>query len=262
MTVLAGILARKAREVEERRAALPEGELEARAADVAPGLRLEDALSPRGGPVRVIAEVKRASPSAGAIDAGLDAPAQAARYAAAGAAAVSVLTDGPGFGGSLDDLAAVRARVAIPVLRKDFVLERYQLLEARARGADAALLIVSALPGDLLRRRLDDCEALGLSALVEVHDLAEAEVAVAAGARIVGVNNRDLRTFRVDLAASEAVLPALPAGVRGVAESGIRTPADVARLRRVGAANFLVGEALVRAADPGALLREMAAASG
>lgn len=261
MTILAGILARKAVEVEERRAALPERELEARVREVPPGRRLEDALSPAGGPVRVIAEVKRASPSAGPIDSALDAPAQAVRYALAGAAAVSVLTDGPGFGGSLDDLAAVRARVDVPVLRKDFVLERYQLLEARARGADAALLIVSALPGDLLRRRLEDCDALGLSALVEVHDLPEAEVAVAAGARIVGVNNRDLRTFRVDLAASERVLPALPAGVRGVAESGIRTPADVARLRRSGAANFLVGEALVRAPDPGALLREMASAS-
>ena len=260
MTFLSEILARKALEVEERRAALPERELEARAVDAPPTRPLEAALSPRGGPVRIVAEVKRASPSAGAIDAALDAPAQAARYAAAGAAAVSVLTDGPGFGGSLDDLQAARARVSIPVLRKDFVLERYQLLEARVRGADAALLIVSALPGDLLRRRLDDCAGLGLSALVEVHDLAEAEVAVRAGARIVGVNNRDLRTFRVDLAASETVLPALPEGVLGIAESGVRTPADVARLRRAGAANFLVGEALVRASDPGALLAEMTAA--
>jgi indole-3-glycerol phosphate synthase len=260
MTILADILRRKAAEVAQRRAALPERELEARALDTPFPRRLEDVLSPPGGPVRIVAEVKRASPSAGAIDASLDAPAQAARYAAAGAAAISVLTDGPGFGGSLDDLEAARARVDVPLLRKDFVLERYQLLEARARGADAALLIVSALPGDLLRRRLDDCDELGLSALVEVHDLPEAEVALAAGARIVGVNNRDLRTFQVDLAQSERVLPALPAHVRGVAESGIRTPADVARLRRCGAANFLVGEALVRAADPGALVREMSAA--
>jgi indole-3-glycerol phosphate synthase len=260
MTVLDEILARKAVEVAGRRAQVPEAELEARALATPRPRGLEGALSPRGGPVRVIAEVKRASPSAGAIDAALDAPSQAARYAAAGAAAVSVLTDGPGFGGSLDDLAAARSRVDLPLLRKDFVLERYQLLEARAAGADAALLIVSALPGDLLRRRLDECAALGLSALVEVHDLAEAERAVAAGARIVGVNNRDLRTFRVDLAASEGVLPALPAGVLGVAESGIRSASDVARLRRSGAANFLVGEALVRARDPGALLAEMAAA--
>ena len=259
-TVLAGILERKAREVAGRRAALPERELEARIAGLPPTRGFAAALSPPGGPVRVVAEVKRASPSAGAIDAGLDAPAQAARYAAAGAAAVSVLTDGPGFGGSLEDLAAARARVEVPLLRKDFVLERYQLVEARAWGADAALLIVAALPGDALRRRLDDCAALGLAALVEVHDLAEAERAVAAGARVVGVNNRDLHTFRVDLAATERVLPALPAGVLGVSESGIRSPDDVARLRKVGASNFLVGVALVRAPDPGALLRALVAA--
>jgi indole-3-glycerol phosphate synthase len=257
VSVLAGIMARKAVEVAERRRAVPDAELEARAREAAPARDLHAALSPRGGPMRVIAEVKRASPSAGPISAGLDAPAQARRYAAAGAAAVSVLTDGPGFGGSLADLVAVRAAVPVPVLRKDFVLDRYQLLEARAAGADAALLIVAALADDLLRRLLDDCAALGLSALVEAHDLAEAERAVAAGARIVGVNNRDLRTFQVDLATSERILPALPAGVRGVAESGVRTGEDARRLRRAGAANLLVGEALVRAADPGLLLRDL-----
>lgn len=258
MSVLGEIMARKALEVAERRAALPDAELEARSRDVPPPRDLFAALSPRGGPLQVIAEVKRASPSAGAIAAGLDAPAQARRYAAAGAAAVSVLTDGPGFGGSLADLVAVRAAVEVPLLRKDFVLDRYQLLEARAAGADAALLIVAALSGDALGRLLDGCAGLGLSALVEVHDDREAEVALAAGARIVGVNNRDLRTFAVDLATSERILPALPDGVRGVAESGVRTPEDARRLRRAGAANLLVGEALVRAADPGALLRAFA----
>jgi len=262
MTFLDGILARKRDEVGERRAALPDRELEARLRDAPAPLDLSRALSPRGGPPRFVAEVKRASPSVGSIDAALDAPAQAARYAAAGAAAVSVLTDGPGFGGSLDDLAAARRAVAVPLLRKDFVLDRYQLLEARAWGADAALLIVAALPGEALRRLHDACAGLGLAALVEVHDEREAEAALAAGARIVGVNNRDLRTFRVDLAASEHVLPLLPGDVLGVAESGIRGPEDVRRLRRAGAANFLVGEALVRAADPGALLRELAAAGG
>jgi len=260
VTVLGQILARKAREVEASREALPEAELAARARAAPAPRSLAASLSPPGGPVRVIAEVKRASPSAGAIAAALDAPAQAARYAAAGAAAVSVLTDGPGFGGSLADLAAVRSAVGIPVLRKDFILARYQLLEARAAGADAALLIVAALPGDELRRRLGDCADLGLSALVEVHDEAEAEQALAAGARIVGTNNRDLRTFAVDLGTSERVLPALPPGVLGVAESGIRGPGEVRRLRACGAANFLVGEALVRAADPGALLRALVAA--
>jgi indole-3-glycerol phosphate synthase len=256
---LADILARKQDEVAARRAAEPERELAARARDAAPPRAFAAALSLPGGPARVIAEVKRASPSAGAIDASLDAPAQARRYAAAGAAAISVLTDGPGFGGSLEDLAKVRAAVDVPLLRKDFVVDAYQLLEARAAGADAALLIVAALDADALRRLHEACGALGLAALVEVHDAREAEIALAAGARIVGVNNRDLRTFHVDLAVSERLLPALPRDVRGVAESGVRTPDDARRLRRAGAANLLVGEALVRARDPGALLAEMCA---
>jgi indole-3-glycerol phosphate synthase len=257
MSFLADILARKRAEVEAARAALPERELSARARDGAPPRGFEAALSLAGGPVRVVAEVKRASPSAGAIRAGLDAAAQARRYAEAGAAAISVLTDGPGFGGSLADLAAARAAVDVPLLRKDFVLDRYQLLEARAHGADAALLIVAALEPDALRRLLSAAAELGLAALVEVHDEGELESALAAGARIVGVNNRNLRTFAVDLAVSERLLPLLPPAVRGVAESGVRTADDARRLRRAGAANLLVGEALVRAADPGSLLREM-----
>jgi indole-3-glycerol phosphate synthase len=258
MTFLDEILARKAREVEARRAAVSEKALREQARRLPAPLGLWEALSPAAGPVRIVAEVKRASPSAGAIDAGLDAAAQAARYEVAGAAAVSVLTDGPGFGGSLDDLAAVRERVRRPVLRKDFVVDAWQLLESRAAGADAALLIVAALPGERLRRLVDACAPLGLEALVEVHDERELAAALAAGARLVGVNNRDLHTFRVDLAASEALLPMLPAGVKGVAESGVRTAADVRRLRARGASNFLVGEALVRAPDPGALIKELA----
>src|SRR5512145_3324649 len=175
---LAQIMDRKRDEVAARRAALSDRELEARLADAPPLLDFAGRLSARGGPARVIAEVKRASPSAGAIHAGLDAPAQARRYADAGAAAISVLTDGPGFGGSLDDLVAVRAAVDVPLLRKDFVLDRYQLLEARAHGADAALLIVAALDEGALRGLLDGCGELGLAALVEVHDEAELEVAL------------------------------------------------------------------------------------
>jgi len=259
MTFLADILARKRDEVAAARRAVPEAELRARARDRAAPRPFAAALSARGGPVRVIAEVKRASPSAGAIRAGLDAVAQARAYAAAGAAAISVLTDGPGFGGSLADLAAVRAAVEVPLLRKDFVVDAYQLHEARAHGADAALLIVAALDEASLGALLGACGELGLAALVEVHDEAEAEVALRAGATVVGVNNRDLRTFVVDLAVSERVLPLLPAHVRGVAESGVRTAGDARRLRRAGAANLLVGEALVRAADPGALIRELTA---
>jgi indole-3-glycerol phosphate synthase len=168
-----------------------------------------------------------------------------------------VLTDGAGFGGSLDDLAAVRGRVALPVLRKDFLLSRYQLAESRAAGADAVLLIVAALPGDALRALLQQSRELGLAPLVEVHDEREVEAALAAGAGLVGVNNRDLETFRVDLAVGERLLPLLPANVKGIAESGVKTAADARRLRAAGAANLLVGEALVRAADPGALLSEM-----
>ena len=260
MTFLDEILRRKADEVAAGKAARPERELRAAASGAPPPRSLFQALSLRGGPVRVVAEVKRRSPSAGAIDASLDAPAHARRYAAAGAAAVSVLTDGPGFGGSLADLRAARGAVAVPLLRKDFVLDRWQLWEARAAGADAALLIVAALPGEALRRLLDDCREAGLEALVEVHDPAEAEAALRAGARLVGVNNRDLKTFRVDLTASERVLPLLSAGVKAVSESGVKGPAEVRRLRAAGAANFLVGEALVRAADPGALLRQLSEA--
>lgn len=260
MSFLDEILRRKVAEVEAGKAARPERALRAAAASAPPPRSLFAALSPRGGPVRVVAEVKRRSPSAGAIDASLDAPGQARRYAAAGAAAVSILTDGPGFGGSLADLEAARAAVALPLLRKDFVVDRWQLWEARAAGADAALLIAAALPGEALRRLLDDCRQAGLEALVEVHHPAEAEAALGAGAVLVGVNNRDLRTFQVDLSAGERVLPLLPAGVKAVAESGVRGPADVRRLRAAGAANFLVGEALVRAADPGALLRQLSEA--
>jgi indole-3-glycerol phosphate synthase len=259
MSFLSDILARKRDEVEAARRALPEAELRARARDRVAPRAFEAALSFRGGPSRIIAEVKRASPSAGAIRAGLDAVAQARAYAAAGAAAISVLTDGPGFGGSLADLAAVRAAVQVPLLRKDFVLDRYQLIEARAHGADAALLIVAALEEPALRRLVEACAELGLAALVEVHDEREVEAALRVGARLVGVNNRNLGTFAVDLAVSERLLPRLPADVRAVAESGVRTADDARRLRRAGAANLLVGEALVRAVDPGALLREMTA---
>jgi len=258
MTFLADILARKRDEVTARRAALPDRELAAMSRDAPAPRPFEAALSLPGGPLRVVAEVKRASPSAGAISSELDAPAQALRYARAGAACVSVLTDGPGFGGSLADLRAVRAAVDVPLLRKDFTVDRYQLLEARAAGADAALLIVAALAPDALRTLLVACAELGLAALVEVHDEAEVEAALAAGARLVGINNRNLKTFAVDLAVSESLLPLLPAHVRSVAESGVRTPDDARRLRRAGAANLLVGEALVRAADPGLLLRELA----
>jgi indole-3-glycerol phosphate synthase len=255
--VLGSILERKRREVVERRAALPETELARRAHAATPTRGFAKALSRTGERLRIIAEVKRASPSAGAIRTDLDPVVLAATYARAGAAAISVLTDGPGFGGSLEDLRRVRATATVPLLRKDFVVDVYQLLEAREAGADAALLIVAALTPTALSELLAAAAELTLDALVEVHTPQELETALRSGATLVGVNNRDLTTFHVDLATSEALLPRIPAGVRAVAESGVRTPKDAHRLRRAGAANLLVGEALVRAADPAALLDQM-----
>jgi indole-3-glycerol phosphate synthase len=254
---LGSILERKRHEVAERRAAISESELAQRARRAAPTRGFANALARQGESLRVIAEVKRASPSAGAIRADLDPVALAVDYARAGATAISILTDGPGFGGSLEDLRRVRAATSVPLLRKDFVVDAYQLLEAREAGADAVLLIVAALTPTALTELLAAAAELTLDALVEVHTLIELDVALRAGAALVGVNNRDLATFHVDLATSEALLPKIPAHVRAVAESGVRTVEDAHRLRRAGAANLLVGEALVRAADPGALLKQM-----
>ncbi|HZH03726.1 MAG TPA: indole-3-glycerol phosphate synthase TrpC [Myxococcaceae bacterium] len=257
MNFLEEILSRKRLEVAERRVHTPDAQLEAKMTEGGAG-RLWSALSGPGGPTRIIAEVKRASPSLGVIRQDLGAAQTARHYARAGAAAISVLTDGPGFGGSPQDLKDARAAVDVPLLRKDFVVDRYQLLEAKAWGADAALLIVAALERAALESLLRDCAQVGLDALVEVHDETELEVALAAGARVVGVNNRNLKTFQVDLATSERLIPRIPADVRAVAESGIRGQDEVRRLRGAGAVNFLVGEALVRAADSEALLRDLA----
>ena len=249
MTVLSSILERKYAEVADRRIDRPESELEAAVNKLPLPRSLLSVLSPPGGPVRIIAEIKRASPSAGTID--------PTRYVRAGGSAISVLTDEPGFGGSLEDLRKVRAAVSVPLLRKDFVVDRYQVLEAREAGADAILLIVAALEEQQLLGLLNASKDLAMDAVVEVHDEAELQRALTAGAQIVGVNNRDLGTFEVDLSISEKLLPLIPQGLRSVAESGIRTAADATRLRSAGAANFLVGEALVRATDSSALLREL-----
>lgn len=212
---------------------------------VKPEHRLRAALSPRGGPTRIIAEVKRRSPSAGLIAQIPDPGALAASYVANGAAAISVLTNGPDFGGSLADLKAVRAAVDVPVLRKDFVVDPRQFDEALEAGAHAVLLITSVL-GKGLARMLRLAHSVGLDALVEVHDEAELKVALEAGATLIGVNNRDLRTFVVDLAVSERVAALVPEEVVLVAESGVRSPEDMQRLRQAGISNFLVGEFLAR----------------
>lgn len=211
----------------------------------------------RGGRVGLIAEVKRRSPSAGEIRADLDPVARAGEYAAGGAAAISVLTEGPHFGGSLDDLAAVSRAVPVPTLRKDFVLDELQLLEARAAGAAAALLIVRALTPARLRELARFADALGLGALVEVHDAAELDVALAAGAAIIGVNSRNLDTFAIDTAAAWALLAGVPPERIAVAESGMASRDDVARAAAAGADAVLIGSALSAPASAGPLLAEI-----
>ena len=261
--VLGQILESKHEEVAAARAALPFAEVERAARLVPPARSLAAALArPEGAgplPVRVLAEVKRASPSAGPIAPGVDPVAVARGYEAAGAAAVSMLTDRRYFDGELAFLAAARPALGIPLLRKDFIIDPYQVAEARAAGADAVLLIVAALDDAELRELHAVAASFGMDALVEVHDEAEAARAVAAGARLVGVNHRDLRTFQMDLGLTGRLAPAVPAGTVLVAESGIRTPADVAMLAAAGAHAILVGETLMRAASPGDELRRLAA---
>ena len=210
---------------------------------------------------RVIAEVKRRSPSRGEIRAEFDPVACGVAYAEGGAAAISVLTDETYFGGHLDFLAAVRRAVPLPLLRKDFVIDAYQIDEARVAGADAVLLIVAALTPDQLVALRARAEALGLCALVEVHDEAELDTALASGARAIGINNRDLRTFHTDLAVTERLAPRVPEGVVVVAESGIFTRTDMARLAASGAQAFLVGESLMRESDMAGALRRLRRAS-
>jgi indole-3-glycerol phosphate synthase len=207
----------------------------------------------------VIAEVKRASPSKGALAEIPDPAVLAAEYAAGGAAAISVLTERRRFGGSLQDLRLVREAVTLPVLRKDFIVDEYQLYEARAAGADLALLIVAALTQSSLRGLLELGRGLGLTLLVEAHTDDEVRRGIDAGARLIGVNNRNLKTLQVDLSQFERLAGLIPAGVVKVAESGILTPADAERMRSAGADVVLVGEALVRTGDPKQAVRALSA---
>jgi len=211
----------------------------------------------RRGHVSLIAEVKRRSPGAGEIRPGLRPGTLAAEYERGGAAAVSVLTDGPWFGGSLMDLRAVREETDLPILRKDFTLVPDQVAEARAAGADAVLLIVRILSPETIRELLDTARELGLAALVEVHDAGELRTALDVGARIVGINNRDLATFQSDLTTTLDLLEEVSEERVVVSESGIRTREDVDRLGAAGANAVLVGESLLRADDPAAAAREL-----
>jgi indole-3-glycerol phosphate synthase len=258
MDKLDEIMAWKRREIAPRLRPVSEAELARLHAGLPPPPSFAAALRRPDGRLAVIAEIKRRSPSAGDIRLGASAPEQARRYRAAGADALSVLTDEKYFGGTLDDLGGAVAEVAgaVPCLRKDFMVHPVQVAEARAAGASAILIIVRALDDEEIRLLHAAAHAAGLDALFEVHHEAEIERAARHGARLIGVNNRDLAIFRTDLALSERLIPRLPPGTIAVGESGIVTAADAARLRAAGAHAVLVGEALMKAPDPAALVRQ------
>ncbi|HKZ07663.1 MAG TPA: indole-3-glycerol phosphate synthase TrpC [Methylomirabilota bacterium] len=258
MGVLDEIVAHKREEVAARRASRPLAALESVCRGLGPARDFAEALTPGAGrPVRLIAEVKKASPSKGVLSTDLDPVVQARTYAAAGADAVSVLTDARWFKGSLDDLVAVRGAISRALLRKDFTIDEYQLWEARAAGADAALLIVAALDAPALRDLFQAAKGIGVHTLVEAHTAAELDAALAIGARVVGINNRNLQTLTTDLDTCVRLLPRVPPGHVAVAESGIFSRDDVERVARAGAHAVLVGEALVRAGDVAAKVREL-----
>jgi indole-3-glycerol phosphate synthase len=255
--ILERIVAKKRERLDAARAARPLAEVRAAARDAAPARDFAGALARPG--VRVIAEIKRRSPSRGLIRADFDPVAIARAYAAGGADACSILTEEDFFDGRLSYLADVRAAVPFPLLRKDFLFDPYQVYEARAAGADAVLLIAASLAPVQLADLAALAAEIGLAALVEVHDESEVASAVACPAAVIGINNRDLRTFVVSLDTAARLARLVPAGRAIVAESGIHGPADVARLGAAGIHAFLVGEHLMQAADPAAALRALKA---
>lgn len=246
--------------VARRKAQAPSGPLEARAAAAPAPSSFHDALAGDG--ISLIAEMKRASPSQGPIRPGASVTDVLRAYVRGGASASSVLTEGEYFGGTLADLEEARGAVDIPLLRKDFIVDEYQLLEARSAGADAVLLIVAGLSSDRLVGLLGAARELGMDALVETHSADEVEVAIASGADIVGINNRNLHTLEVDVETSFRLLDQLPDGVVSVAESGITGRPIVERLEEAGANAILVGESLMRAVDPAAATRELLGRGG
>jgi indole-3-glycerol phosphate synthase len=254
--ILGRIVASKRREIAEARDRVSEAELERRLAD-APPVRDFRSVLDRPGTVQVLAEVKRASPSAGVLRSDFDPVAIARIFAERGAAAISVLTDTPFFQGHLNHLSAIRVAVGLPVLRKDFILDRYQLLEAQAAGADAVLLIAECLEGDELPRLLRQTHELGMQALVELYDAANLPRVLDSGAQLIGVNNRDLRSFVTRLEHTLELAARVPADRCLVSESGIRTRQDVLRLKEAGVRAVLIGETLMRAPDIGAKLDEL-----
>ena len=258
VSVLDEILAGVREDLAARESALPLSELKEHAQRRSPALDAVAVLRQPG--VSVIAEVKRKSPSKGALAAITDPAALARCYADGGASVISVLTEERRFGGSLADLDAVRRAVDVPLLRKDFVVSSYQVWEARAHGADLVLLIVAALEQSALVALLERVESLGMTALVEVHDQSELERALAAGASVVGINARNLRTLEVDRSIFGALAPQLPDRVVKIAESGVRGPHDLLKYAAAGADAVLVGEGVVTGGDPAQAVRELVSA--
>ncbi|MCC6727987.1 MAG: indole-3-glycerol phosphate synthase TrpC [Chthonomonadales bacterium] len=256
MSVLSQILADKRTEVDCARRRVPVEELQARVADMPAPRDFLGALMAAARPA-LIAEVKRASPSKGIIRHDFDPIAIARTYADNGAACLSILTDEPYFQGHLSYLAAIRGVIDLPLLRKDFIIDEYQLLESRAAGADAVLLIEAALQSGEMRGMVEAARALGMAAIVEVHDRAELEEVLTTPVRILGINNRDLHLFRTSLQTTIDLLPLVPADRVVVSESGINTRADVERLREAGAHAVLVGESLMRELDIAGKMREL-----
>jgi indole-3-glycerol phosphate synthase len=253
--LLEAIVSATRRIVAHRQERVPAHALEVHAAECHPdGARFQAALA-RTDRINIIAECKRRSPSRGVLRKAYDPVALAGRYQEEGAVAISVLTEPTFFDGSLEHLRAIRQAVSLPLLRKDFIVDPYQLLESRACGADAVLLIAATLSDIELTRLHRHAREMSMAALVEVHDATELERALSAGAEIVGVNNRNLRTLDVDRGVSLELASQIPAGVIAVSESGLRSPEDLERLRAAGYRAFLVGERFMTASDPGAALR-------
>jgi indole-3-glycerol phosphate synthase len=254
-TVLDRILAETREELERRKRDVPLSEIADRERAPSTSRSFPDALARPG--IGVIAEFKRRSPSAGVMREDPDLPGIVGAYERGGAVALSVLTEGPNFEGSLEDLGVARAACALPILRKDFIVDPYQLHEARSAGADAVLLIVAALEQGELEVLLTDGRAMGLDLLVEVHDEEELERALGGGADIVGINNRDLRDFSVDVERTARLMAEMPDGVIVVSESGIGTAEQLDKLGTAGVAAVLVGESLMRAPDPALALKAL-----